>query len=184
MIAREVERTNNMLLVITDQKKPDMYLLSFQTKSELRSWISTIDKARESAPFEVRLAPGRRHKDGNEDREEQLYNRKLQAWEKELEDIFKSLKDNEQKLLDYMTGRMEGFDKVREHFKHFPVKHSSGSLNRDGQALGFNERRDQKQIERVSFALRILNHLVLDFVFRSPSFVTFNNSISHSDSTR
>jgi len=148
MIAREVERTSNMLLVVTDQRKPDMYLLSFQSKTDLRSWISMIDKARANAPAKVRLSPGGKTKDINDDREEQLYNKKLQAWEKELEDIFKNLKDNEQKLSDYMTGRMEGFDKVRDHFKHFPVKHS-GSVNREGQVLGFNERRDQKQIERI-----------------------------------
>ncbi|KAE9551103.1 hypothetical protein FO519_005681 [Halicephalobus sp. NKZ332] len=113
MIARVVERTNDMRLIVTDPEKTDMYLLRFELKKDLDSWISAIHSAQAKAPSTVKLAPGRKPKDTNADREEQIYNRKLQGWEKTLEDIFKNIKDNEQKLAEYMEGRMSGFDKVK-----------------------------------------------------------------------
>lgn len=49
-LIREMERTNEVMLIVLAKKKPDMYRLVFNNKTEMQNWITTIKAARLVAP--------------------------------------------------------------------------------------------------------------------------------------
>lgn len=49
-LIREMERTNEVMLIVLAKQKPDMYRLVFNTKNEMQQWIQAIKAARAIAP--------------------------------------------------------------------------------------------------------------------------------------
>ena len=92
MLIREMERTNECMLVCTDKEKPDMYHLSFSTKTELRNWVTQLHSAKASAPNYVRYAPGRKTETTSLQKHDEFndepHNQKVQEWQDGLVSIF------------------------------------------------------------------------------------------------
>uniref|UniRef100_A0AC34FU74 DH domain-containing protein n=1 Tax=Panagrolaimus sp. ES5 TaxID=591445 RepID=A0AC34FU74_9BILA len=119
MIVREMERgTNEIMLLCTDKEKPDLYHLSFPSKSELRNWVTQIHSAKASA-VAVRYAPGRRSQvtlQKQEEFNEEPHNSKIQEWQDSLQVMFDERKAKEEMLRDYMIKNFvqQKFHELRE----------------------------------------------------------------------
>uniref|UniRef100_A0AC35FX36 DH domain-containing protein n=1 Tax=Panagrolaimus sp. PS1159 TaxID=55785 RepID=A0AC35FX36_9BILA len=152
MIVREMERgTNEIMLLCTDKEKPDLYHISFPSKSELRNWVTQINSAKASA-VAVRYAPGRRSQvtlQKHEEFNEEPHNSKIQEWQESLQILFDERKQKEELLRDYMVGRMKFFDEVRAHFKKFPIRSITASTSTLPVAGSFIERRETRDLEKI-----------------------------------
>ena len=173
LLVREMERTHECIILCTDKEKPDMYHLEFPTKSDLNTWISTIGAAKNSAPHNVRFAPGRKSEDilkKDDEFNEEPHNQKVQDWQDDLlilfgkccgtliqvlknEIVLDERKQKEELLRDYMIGRMRFFDDVRTHFKKFPIRHINTTSSSLPSAGAMIERRETRDLEKVRFLL-------------------------------
>ncbi|KAI1725252.1 rhoGEF domain-containing protein [Ditylenchus destructor] len=158
-LVREIERTNNgLMLIVIAKKKPDMYQLYFNNKTEMQQWIQAIKSARLVAPKYVRTAKGdqpiesaTRPPDEAADPEEMAYDANIQRWQKKLNSIFEERNRSEEQLRDYFNERMKFFDSVRSHLKEFPAKTPRSDSNLLPTSTKVRENRD---IERMKALLQ------------------------------
>lgn len=146
MLAREVERTTNIRIIVTGTRYPEMYLLQFATATEIKKWVHEIQQTQVKAPEIVRRAPGQKA-DELLSKEDLAYNKQLETWEEQLKELFDGFLQNEDEFPKYMNSRMALMDNLRELYKKFPCNRIL--LGKD--ASSFSAKQDLKHIERVSF---------------------------------
>ncbi|KAH7728457.1 Dbl domain containing protein [Aphelenchoides avenae] len=155
-LIREMERTNEVMLIVLAKQKPDMYRLVFNNKTEMQQWIQAIKAARAIAPKYVRTAKGQKHiecatrpiGDDGADPEEVAFNAALLKWQKELDAIFGDRMDKESQLQDYMLERMKFFDAVRVHLKKFPKRAAPDA------PVASVKHKDSREVEKMKTLLR------------------------------
>ncbi|CAD5206249.1 unnamed protein product [Bursaphelenchus okinawaensis] len=128
-LVREMPRSNEVMLIVIDQKKPDMYRLSFNSKSEMTQWVHALKSANNNAPKFVRTASRLMFVEGSRSstsqdnsNEESQYTEDLDKWHNELDKLYADRKNRDSKLEEYMEEHMQFLDGIREHVSKFPVR--------------------------------------------------------------
>jgi hypothetical protein len=160
-LIREMERTNEVMLIVLAKQKPDMYRLVFSNKTEMQQWIQAIKAARAIAPKYVRTATGPRPiecssrplgEDGG-DPNEAAFNTALTKWQKALDALFSERMEKETQLESYILERMKFFDAVRSHLKKFPSRQSQEPI--PGSS---GKTRENREVEKMKVVLRARFH--------------------------